>query len=142
MLGIGALLKLSATSLKFSQLPIFFTELAEKSFHALATHWLAVLPRACRQGGGDERAAGEGRQGRPQGRDGSHARPPRRPLRRSWSHKYFFILLGSVADPDPNADPNPHVFGPPGSGSGSVSQRSDPDPALDPDSDPSIIKQI
>ncbi len=26
----------------------------------------------------------------------------------------------SVADPDPNADPDPHVFGPPGSGSGSI----------------------
>ncbi len=31
---------------------------------------------------------------------------------------------GSVADPDPNPDPpDPHVFGPPGSGSGSTSQR-------------------
>ncbi len=34
----------------------------------------------------------------------------------------------SVVDPDPNPDPNPdppdpHVFGPPGSGSGSISQR-------------------
>jgi hypothetical protein len=34
----------------------------------------------------------------------------------------------SVADPDPNPDPypdppDPHVFGPPGSGSGSISQR-------------------
>ncbi len=29
--------------------------------------------------------------------------------------------LTSVADPDPNSDP--HVFGPPGSGSGSISQR-------------------
>jgi hypothetical protein len=65
---IFAILKLSATSLNFSQLPIFFTKLAEKFCHALATHWLAVLlPGACREGGGDERAAGEGRQGRPQG---------------------------------------------------------------------------
>jgi hypothetical protein len=30
------------------------------------------------------------------------------------------MLLSSVADPDP---PEPHVFGPPGSGSGSTSQR-------------------
>ncbi len=30
----------------------------------------------------------------------------------------------SVADPDPNPDPSdPYVFGPPGSGSGSISQR-------------------
>ncbi len=30
----------------------------------------------------------------------------------------------SVADPDPNPDPSdPHVFGSPGSGSGSISQR-------------------
>jgi hypothetical protein len=31
-------------------------------------------------------------------------------------------IFGSVADPDPNPDPDPpdlHVFGPPGSGSGS-----------------------
>jgi hypothetical protein len=28
-------------------------------------------------------------------------------------------LLTSVADPDPNLDPDPRVFGPPGSGSGS-----------------------
>jgi hypothetical protein len=47
--------------------PDFFTELAEKFCHALATQWLAVLAGACREGGGDERAAGEGRQGRPQG---------------------------------------------------------------------------
>ncbi len=33
-------------------------------------------------------------------------------------------LLTSVADPDPNPDPSdPSVFGPPGSGSGSISQR-------------------
>jgi hypothetical protein len=30
-------------------------------------------------------------------------------------------LIISVADPDP--DPDPHVFGPPGFGSGSISQR-------------------
>ncbi len=30
--------------------------------------------------------------------------------------------FSSVADPDPN--PDPRVFGPPGSGSGSISQRS------------------
>jgi hypothetical protein len=52
----------------------------------------------------------------------------------------------SVADPDPNQDPSdPHVFGPPGSGSGSISQRygtmdPDSDPVLDPD--PSIIEQL
>ncbi len=34
------------------------------------------------------------------------------------------ILPVSVADPDPIPDPpNPRVFGPPGSGSGSISQR-------------------
>jgi hypothetical protein len=42
-------------------------------------------------------------------------------------------ILASVADPDP------HVFGPPVSGSGSISQRY---PEQDPDPDPSIIKQI
>jgi hypothetical protein len=32
----------------------------------------------------------------------------------------FYILYVSVPDPDPNPDPlDPHVFGPPGSGSGS-----------------------
>jgi hypothetical protein len=45
----------------------------------------------------------------------------------------------SVADPDPDP-PDPHVFGPPGSGSGSISQRYGSGSALDPD--PSIIKQI
>jgi hypothetical protein len=44
------------------------------------------------------------------------------------------ILLGSVADPDP---PNPHVFGP--SGSGSTVRGIAPAPAPDPD--PSIIMQ-
>ncbi len=35
-----------------------------------------------------------------------------------------FIVLFSVADPNPDLDPpDPHVFGPPGSGSGSISQR-------------------
>jgi hypothetical protein len=33
------------------------------------------------------------------------------------------MILISVADPDPNPDPDPRVFGPPGSGSGSTSQR-------------------
>ncbi len=37
------------------------------------------------------------------------------------------LVRGSVADPDPNPDPLdpgvPRVFGPPGSGSGSISQR-------------------
>ncbi len=32
----------------------------------------------------------------------------------------FSSIFSSVADPDP---PDPHVFGPPGSGSGSISQR-------------------
>ncbi len=41
----------------------------------------------------------------------------------------------SVADPDPNADP--HVFGPPGSGSGSDSQRYGSGSG----SDPSITKK-
>jgi hypothetical protein len=42
----------------------------------------------------------------------------------------------SVADPDPS---DPYVFGPPGSESGSISQRYGSDPAPDPD--PSIAKQ-
>ncbi len=34
------------------------------------------------------------------------------------------FVRDSVADPDPNLyPPDPHVFGPPGSGSGSISQR-------------------
>ncbi len=34
------------------------------------------------------------------------------------------IVLTSVADPDPDPNPSdPHVFGPPGSGSGSTDQR-------------------
>ncbi len=38
--------------------------------------------------------------------------------------RYSEILHTSVADPDPNPDPSdPYVFGPPGSGSGSISQR-------------------
>jgi hypothetical protein len=51
------------------------------------------------------------------------------------------IFSTSVADPDPR------VFGPPGSGSTSQRYGSgsgvdpDPDPALDPDPDPSIIMQ-
>jgi hypothetical protein len=36
-------------------------------------------------------------------------------------------LFSSVADPNPDP-PDPRVFGPPGSGSGSTSQRYDPDP--------------
>ncbi len=39
---------------------------------------------------------------------------------------FFWNLCSSVADPDlnPNPDPpDPHIFGPPGSGSGSTSQR-------------------
>ena len=44
-------------------------------------------------------------------------------------------FVPSVADPNPDP-PDPRVFGPPGSGSGSISQRY-PDPGLD----PSIIKQ-
>ncbi len=44
---------------------------------------------------------------RPRDVSGGHRRPP-----------------GSVADPEPNSDlPDPHVFGPPGSGSGSISQK-------------------
>ncbi len=48
--------------------------------------------------------------------------------------QYFFILLGSVADPDPD----PYFFGPPGSESILV-RGVDPDSTPDPD--PSIIKQ-
>jgi hypothetical protein len=42
-------------------------------------------------------------------------------------------IVTSVAD----GDPNPYVFGPPGSGSGLISQSMDPNS----DPDPSIIKQ-
>jgi hypothetical protein len=36
----------------------------------------------------------------------------------------IFYILTSVADPDPNPDPpDPHVFGPPGSRSGSICER-------------------
>jgi hypothetical protein len=48
-------------------------------------------------------------------------------------------LCSSVADPDPNQDPDPpdpRVFGPPGSRSGSISQSYGSNPGLD----PSIIK--
>jgi hypothetical protein len=38
-----------------------------------------------------------------------------------------FLVASSVADPDP---PDPHVFGPPGSGSTSLSNGSDPDPSI------------
>jgi hypothetical protein len=39
-----------------------------------------------------------------------------------WVHRHRTgTVPGSVADPDPNLDP--HDFGPPGSGSGSISQR-------------------
>ncbi len=60
------------------------------------------------------------------------------------NHCYKNMLLpSSVTDPDSNPDPDPHVFGPPGSGYISLRHGSgpdlDPDPALDPD--PSIIKQ-
>ncbi len=37
-----------------------------------------------------------------------------------WGVLDYIIVICSVADPDP---PDPHVFGPPGSGSGSTSQR-------------------
>jgi hypothetical protein len=49
-------------------------------------------------------------------------------------------MLASVADPDPNPDQDPHVFGPPGSGSEYI-RGMDPDPDSDPDLDPSIVKQ-
>jgi hypothetical protein len=39
------------------------------------------------------------------------------------------IVLSSVADPDPDS-PDPHVFGPPSSRSGSISQGYDPDPSI------------
>jgi hypothetical protein len=45
--------------------------------------------------------------------------------------KPFYVVENSVADPDPD----PHVFGPPGSGSGPLVRGMDPDP------DPSIIMQ-
>jgi hypothetical protein len=45
----------------------------------------------------------------------------------------------SVPDLDPN--PDPHVLGPPGSGSGLIIQSMDLDLAPNPDPDPSIIMQ-
>ncbi len=49
--------------------------------------------------------------------------------------------LSSVADPDLNPDPpDPHVFGPPRSGSGSISQRYGSE-SPDPDLVPSITKE-
>jgi hypothetical protein len=51
------------------------------------------------------------------------------------------ILYSSVADPDTDP-PDPHVFRPRGSRSGSISQRDmEPDPNPAPDPDPSTIKQ-
>jgi hypothetical protein len=38
-----------------------------------------------------------------------------------WPNPKKNMVCGSVADPDPNPVPDPHVFGPPGSGS--ISQR-------------------
>jgi hypothetical protein len=47
------------------------------------------------------------------------------------------MVVGSVADPNSDPDPpDPHDFGPPGSGSGAISHRY-----LAPDPDPSIIRQ-
>ncbi len=37
--------------------------------------------------------------------------------------EYTLSGQSSVADTDPNPGPDPHVFGPPGSGSGSISQK-------------------
>jgi hypothetical protein len=54
----------------------------------------------------------------------------------NWNFVYNIVTI-SVPDPDPNPDPDPldpHVFGPPGSGS--ISQRCGSGTALDPD--PSI----
>jgi hypothetical protein len=42
-------------------------------------------------------------------------------LSNSFSLIIYRLLFRSVADPDPN--PDPHFFEPPGSGSGSISQR-------------------
>jgi hypothetical protein len=67
-------------------------------------------------------------------------------LTKGVSHKQIHIMgeglikYGSwhgVADPDPDP-PDPRVFGPPGSGSGFISQLVR---GIDPDPDPSIIKQ-
>ncbi len=44
----------------------------------------------------------------------------------TFAYLVFTYVVGSVADPDPNPDPDPLdplVFGPPGSGSRSISQR-------------------
>ncbi len=45
-------------------------------------------------------------------------------LGRVRAYSVMHTALTSAADPDPNPDPSdPHAFGPPGSGSGSISQR-------------------
>ncbi len=49
------------------------------------------------------------------------------------------IANSSVANPDPNLDPDLHVFGPPGADPDPLIRGVDPDPA--PDLDPSITKQ-
>ena len=53
--------------------------------------------------------------------------------------KYLQEIISSVADPNPD----PHVFGPPGSDPDPLVRGMDtvPDPALDPNPDPSIIMQ-
>ncbi len=43
---------------------------------------------------------------------------------------FFVYVLNSVADPDLNLVPDPHVFGPPGSGSITVVRGVDPDPSI------------
>jgi hypothetical protein len=83
--------------------------------------------------------------------------PPTRPPRFSpsysppsplpiWAPQSNFLRVSrSVVDPDTNPDPpDPHVFGPPGSGSGCLSQRygsGSGSRSPDPDLDPSITKQ-
>jgi hypothetical protein len=64
----------------------------------------------------------------------------------NWKRGRTVSFLGiSVADPDPNLDPDPpdpHVFGLLDPDPLVRGMDPDPDPALDPDPDPSIIKHI
>jgi hypothetical protein len=50
-------------------------------------------------------------------------------------------LRGTGIKPTSVSDPDPYVFGPPGSGSGSLIRGMDLDPDTAPDPDPSIAKQ-
>jgi hypothetical protein len=72
----------------------------------------------------------------------SQPSPPHHPSRSSDTNTesiltiWVYCISSSVGDPDPQ---DPHVFGPPGSGSGPFVRGTDPDP--DPALDPSLRKK-